>query len=94
MMSKVVRMNQATRLILAVLLVVASGGGIVLADVSSDFETLFGAEAKKVAASGIKSDDVAFAAFIWSLDIPCWTLDIEVMPFRIVFSPIYATPAG
>ena len=55
-------MNHATRLTLAVLLVVAFLGGIVLADVASDYETLFGAEAKKVAASGIKTDDAVFAA--------------------------------
>jgi len=34
----------------------------VLADASSDYETIFGAEAKKVAASGTKADDAAFAA--------------------------------
>jgi len=58
-------MNYATRLTLTVLLtisVVALSGGVVLADVASDFETLFGAEAKKVFASRSKTDDAAFAA--------------------------------
>jgi len=60
-------MNQATRLRFAVLLtisIVAFSGGIVLADAASDYETIFGAEAKKVAASGTKTDDAAFAA-LW-----------------------------
>jgi len=51
-----------TRLTLAVLLVLAFSGGIVLADASSDYETLFGAEARKVTASSSKIDDAAFAA--------------------------------
>jgi len=58
-------MNYATRLTLTVLLtisVVALSGGIVLADAAGDYETIFGAEAKKVAASGSKTDDAAFAA--------------------------------
>ena len=58
-------MNHAARSRLAVLLtisVIAFGGGIVLADAASDYETLFGAEAKKVAASSSKTDDAAFAA--------------------------------
>jgi formylglycine-generating enzyme required for sulfatase activity len=58
-------MNYATRSRLAVLLtisVVAFGHGIVFADAASDYETIFGAEGKKVAASSSKSDDVAFAA--------------------------------
>jgi len=58
-------MNRATRLTLAVLLtisVVALAAGIVLADAASDYETIFGAEAKKVAASSSKTDDAAFAA--------------------------------
>jgi len=65
--SKVVGMNQATRSRLVVLLtmtisVVALAGDPVLADVASDYETLFGAEARKVAASRTKTDDAAFAA--------------------------------
>ena len=58
-------MNRATRLTLAAVLtisVVALSKGIVLADAASDYETLFGAEAKKVAASRTKTDDAAFAA--------------------------------
>ena len=42
--------------------VIALSGGIVLADAASDYETLFGAEGKKVAASSSKTDDAAFAA--------------------------------
>jgi formylglycine-generating enzyme required for sulfatase activity len=63
--SKVLDMNDATRLTFSVLLtisVVAFSRGVVLADAASDFETLFGAEAKRVAASGSKTDDAAFAA--------------------------------
>jgi formylglycine-generating enzyme required for sulfatase activity len=58
-------MNYATRLALATVLttsVIAFSGGVVLADAASDFETIFGAEAKKVAASSSKTDDAAFAA--------------------------------
>ena len=58
-------MNPAARLAIAVLsagAVAAFGGGIVLADAVGEFETIFGAEARKVAASGIRSDDAAFAA--------------------------------
>ena len=58
-------MNHATRSRFAAVLtisVAAFSGGIVLSDVASDFETLFGAEAKKVAASRSKTDDAAFAA--------------------------------
>jgi len=58
-------MNQMTRLTLSVLLTISAGalsGGVVLADTASDYETLFGAEAKKVTASRTKTDDVKFAA--------------------------------
>ncbi|MDP6677028.1 MAG: hypothetical protein QGI29_05615, partial [Pirellulales bacterium] len=58
-------MNQMTRSRLAALLiisVVAFSDGIALADTASDYETIFGAEAKKVAASETKTDDTAFAA--------------------------------
>jgi len=58
-------MNHATRSSLAAVLtisVIALTGGVVFADAASDFETLFGAEAKKIAASGSKIDDAAFAA--------------------------------
>ena len=61
----VVSMNPATRFTLAVLStvsIVALTGRLVLADAAGDYETLFGAEAKKVAASGAKADDAAFAA--------------------------------
>jgi len=47
---------------LSVLLVLAFSGGVVLADAASDYETIFGAEAKKVAASRSKTDNAAFAA--------------------------------
>jgi len=63
--SKVVSMNHATRLTPVAVLtisVIALSGGIVLADAASDYETIFGAEAKKVAASSSKTDDAAFAA--------------------------------
>jgi len=58
-------MNHAARLTLAAVLtlsVVAFSGGIVLGDTASDYETLFGTEAKKVTASRSKTDDAAFAA--------------------------------
>ena len=58
-------MNQMTRTKLAVLVtlfVVAFRGSIALADTASDYETLFGTEAKKVTASRTKTDDAAFAA--------------------------------
>ena len=55
-------MNPATRSILTVGLVVAFSGGIVLADTAGDYETLFGAEAKKIIASRTRTDDVKFAA--------------------------------
>jgi len=57
-------MNQATRSKLAVLLtisVVTLCGRFALADVASDYETLFGAEARNVAASRTKTDDATFA---------------------------------
>ena len=61
--SKVVKMNKATRSILTVLLALALTGGLALADDADDlYEKLFGAEAKKVAASTTKADDVALAA--------------------------------
>ena len=65
MRAKVVGMNAVTRSRLAVLLtisVIALAGGLVLADAASDYETIFGAEAKKVAASRTKTDNAAFAA--------------------------------
>jgi len=58
-------MNQVTKVTgaaLTVLSVVALADGLVLADAASDYETLFGAEAKKVAASRTKTDDAKFAA--------------------------------
>jgi len=58
-------MNHATRLTLTAVLTISVAvftGELVLADVASDFETLFGAEAKKVTASRTKTDDAAFAA--------------------------------
>jgi len=58
-------MSQATRSGLAVLLtisIVALVSGLVLADAASDYEAIFGTEAKKVAASSSKTDDAAFAA--------------------------------
>ena len=42
--------------------VLALAVGNVLADAASDYDTLFGAEAKKVAATSYKTDDVRFAA--------------------------------
>jgi len=56
-------MNEATRSSLTVLLALALTGGLALADDATDlYEKLFGAEAKKVAASTTKADDVALAA--------------------------------
>ena len=58
-------MHPTTRLRLAVALtmsVLALAVGNVLADAASDYDTLFGAEAKKVAATSYKTDDVRFAA--------------------------------
>ena len=55
-------MNPATRLTITVGLVVALSGAIVLADAVGDYESLFGDEAKKVAASRTRTDDVKFAA--------------------------------
>jgi hypothetical protein len=58
-------MCPAKRLTLAILstaFVLAFCGGIALADAAGDFETLFGEEARKVAASRTKTDDVEFAA--------------------------------
>ncbi len=58
-------MNHAARLTLAAVLTISVAvltGGIVLGDAASDYETLFGVEAKKVAASRTKTDDAAFAA--------------------------------
>ena len=43
-------------------LVCGLGAGSALADAESDFEMLFGAEAKKVAATPSKADDAAFAS--------------------------------
>ncbi|MBT3201362.1 MAG: formylglycine-generating enzyme family protein [Phycisphaerales bacterium] len=54
-----------TRTSLAVLLtisVIAFSGSIALADTTSDYESIFGAEAKKVTATRTKTDDTAFAA--------------------------------
>ena len=47
---------------LTIVLVPALFAGAVLADAAGDYETLFGAEARKVAASPQTSDDTAFAA--------------------------------
>ena len=58
-------MNHAARLTLAAVLAISVAvltGELVLADTASDYETLFGPEAKKVAASRTKTDDAAFAA--------------------------------
>ena len=58
-------MNHVTRLTLAAMLTISVAvltGELVLADVASDFDTIFGAEAKKVASSRSKADDAAFAA--------------------------------
>ncbi|MDP6542634.1 MAG: formylglycine-generating enzyme family protein [Phycisphaerae bacterium] len=58
-------MTPAIRLRLAAALTVfaiALTGGVVLADAASDFETLFGDEAKRIAATRTKTDDVKFAA--------------------------------
>ncbi|MDP6544680.1 MAG: hypothetical protein QGH60_11865 [Phycisphaerae bacterium] len=56
-------MNKATRSTLTVLLALALIGGLALADDADNlYEKLFGAEAKKVAASSTKTDDVALAA--------------------------------
>jgi len=58
-------MNIAARSKLAVVLtifVLAISGGVTLADAASDYETLFGAEAKKVATSRSKADDAVLAA--------------------------------
>jgi formylglycine-generating enzyme required for sulfatase activity len=58
-------MNSTTSFRLAAVLAIfaiASGRGVVLGDAASDFDTLFGAEAKKVAATRTKTDDVKFAA--------------------------------
>ena len=65
-------MNPATRSILTICLVVALSGGIVLADPAGDYESLFGAEAKKIAASRTKTDDVKFAATLLKVakDVP------------------------
>jgi len=61
--SKVAKMNEATRSTITVLLALALTGGLALADDATDlYEKLFGAEAKKVAASTTKADDVALAA--------------------------------
>jgi hypothetical protein len=69
---KAVDMNPATRSILTAFLVVALSGGIALADTAGDYETLFGAEAKKISASRTKTDDVKFAATLLraAKDIP------------------------
>jgi hypothetical protein len=61
----VTSMNHVARLTLAAVLAISVAvltGGVVLADTASDYETFFGAEAKKVAASRTKIDDAAFAA--------------------------------
>jgi formylglycine-generating enzyme required for sulfatase activity len=58
-------MNHARRSRQAAVLtmfIIAFVGDIVLADIASDYEAVFGAEAKKVAASRSKTDDAAFAA--------------------------------
>ena len=49
-------------LTIATLIACVLTGELVLADTASDYETVFGSEAKKVAASGAKADDAAFAA--------------------------------
>jgi len=63
--AKVTSMNHATRLTLAAVLTISVAvltGELVFADTASDYETLFGDEAKKVAATRTKTDDAAFAA--------------------------------
>ena len=58
-------MKHATKLRLAAVLtisVAALSAGIVLADPAGDYETLFGAESKKIIASRTRTDDVEFAA--------------------------------
>ncbi len=55
-------MKPVIRSILTAVLAVALPGGIVLGDADDDFESIFGDEAKKVSASGTKTDDVRFAA--------------------------------
>ena len=58
-------MNHVTRLTLAAVLTISVAvltGELVLADTASDYETLFGSEAKKVSATRTKTDDAAFAA--------------------------------
>ena len=69
---KAVGMNPTTRSILTAFLAVALSGGIVLADTAGDYETLFGADAKKIIASRTKTDDVEFAATLLKAakDIP------------------------
>ncbi|MDP6634527.1 MAG: formylglycine-generating enzyme family protein [Phycisphaerae bacterium] len=54
-------MNRAMRFTFGVLLTVCLCGGRVAGDAAGDYESLFGSEARKVAASRIKSDDAAFA---------------------------------
>ncbi|MDP6544668.1 MAG: LamG domain-containing protein [Phycisphaerae bacterium] len=55
-------MNSVTRLTLTLGMVVALSSGFVFADAAGDYETLFGADAKKIIASRTKTDDVEFAA--------------------------------
>jgi formylglycine-generating enzyme required for sulfatase activity len=58
-------MNHATRSRLAVLLIVTVielASSVVLADAASDYEAIFGTEARNVAASRTKTDDATFAA--------------------------------
>ncbi|MDP6546979.1 MAG: hypothetical protein QGH60_23635 [Phycisphaerae bacterium] len=55
-------MNRTIAIVLVSILVVGLFADGASADPASDFEALFGAEAKKAAATRIKSDDVALAA--------------------------------
>ena len=58
-------MNQATRSQLAIILIMSAGAfsaSTLFADAAGDYEAIFGAEDKKVAASRTKTDDAAFAA--------------------------------
>jgi len=49
-------------LVVTAALIVGLFDGVILADAKSDYEMLFGAEAKRVAATRTKTDDAAFAA--------------------------------
>jgi hypothetical protein len=94
--SKVAKMNKATRSTLTVLLALALTGGLALADDATDlYEKLFGAEAKKVATSSTKADDVALAAKLLRTakmrpDLP----DLQLVLYEKAFQFGTAAPDG